>query len=51
MSLIKDIDYGTPESPLEETVDIEIDGVPATVKAGTTVLRAARESGIDIPRL
>ena len=51
MSLIKDIDYGTPESPLEETVDIEIDGMPATVKAGTTILRAARESGIDIPRL
>ena len=51
MSLIKNIDYGTPESPVEETVDIEIDGMPATVKAGTTILRAARESGIDIPRL
>ena len=25
--------------------------MPATVKAGTTILRAARESGIDIPRL
>ena len=49
--MIKDIDYGTPESPLEETVDIEIDDMPATVKAGTTVLSAARESGIDIPRL
>ncbi|MEE8345245.1 MAG: formate dehydrogenase subunit alpha [Woeseiaceae bacterium] len=51
MSLIKEIDYGTPESPFEDTVDIEIDGLPATVKAGTTILRAARESGVDIPRL
>jgi formate dehydrogenase major subunit len=32
-------------------VQIEIDGMPATVKAGTTILRAARESGVDIPRL
>jgi formate dehydrogenase major subunit len=32
-------------------VDIEIDGLPATVKAGTTILRAARESGVEIPRL
>ncbi len=32
-------------------VDIEIDGLPASVKAGTTILRAARENGVDIPRL
>jgi len=48
---MKEIDYGTPESPLEDTVDIEIDGLPATVKAGTTILRAARERGVEIPRL
>jgi formate dehydrogenase major subunit len=51
LSFIKDIDYGTPVSPLGETVDIEIDGMPATVKAGTTILRAARENGVEIPRL
>jgi len=51
LSLIKEIDYGTPESPLKDAVDIEIDGLPATVKAGTTILRAARESGVEIPRL
>ena len=51
MSLIQETDYGTPESPLEETVDIEIDGLPATVRAGTTILRAARENGVEIPRL
>lgn len=30
---------------------IEIDGLPATVKADTSILRAARESGVDIPKL
>ncbi|MCH8135274.1 MAG: formate dehydrogenase subunit alpha, partial [Proteobacteria bacterium] len=45
------IDLGTPASSREETVKIEIDGLPATVKAGSTILRAARESGIDIPKL
>ena len=38
-------DLGTPASLLEETVTIEIDGLPATVKAGSTIMRAARESG------
>jgi formate dehydrogenase major subunit len=44
-------DLGTPASPLEETVRIEIDGLPATVKAGSTIMRAARESGVDVPKL
>ncbi|MFT5501673.1 MAG: formate dehydrogenase major subunit, partial [Woeseiaceae bacterium] len=44
-------DFGTPASDLEETVKIEIDGLPATVKAGSTIMRAARESGVDVPKL
>jgi formate dehydrogenase major subunit len=44
-------DFGTPASNLEATVKIEIDGLPATVKAGSTVMRAARESGVDVPKL
>jgi len=44
-------DFGTPESILEETVTVEIDGLPATVKAGSTIMRAARESGVDVPKL
>ncbi len=44
-------DLGTPASPLEGTVTIEIDGLPATVKAGSTIMRAARESGVDVPKL
>jgi formate dehydrogenase major subunit len=30
---------------------VEIDGLPATVRAGSSILRAARESGVDIPKL
>ena len=44
-------DLGTPASGLEESVSIEIDGLPATVKAGSTIMRAARESGVDVPKL
>lgn len=38
-------DFGTLANDLEETVRIEIDGLPASVKAGSTIMRAARESG------
>jgi formate dehydrogenase major subunit len=51
MSLLKEADYGTPSSPLTETVSVEIDGMPVTVRAGSTVMRAARESGVDVPKL
>ncbi len=51
MSLLKEPDYGTPVSPLTETVTVEIDGSPVTVRAGSTVMRAARESGVDVPKL
>src|SRR5690606_7693259 len=51
MSLLKEPDYGTPASPRAEMVSVEIDGMPATVRAGTTVLRAARETGVDVPKL
>jgi formate dehydrogenase major subunit len=44
-------DLGTPASALEETVTVELDGLPATVKAGSTIMRAARESGVDVPKL
>mgnify|MGYP000741862474 CR=1 FL=1 len=33
-----------PEIPAEDCVSIEIDGRPAEVSAGTSILRAARES-------
>jgi formate dehydrogenase major subunit len=47
----KQADLGTPAVATSATVKVEIDGLPATVKAGTSILRAARESGVDVPSL
>ncbi|WP_299193612.1 formate dehydrogenase subunit alpha [uncultured Erythrobacter sp.] len=44
-------DFGTPESRASERVTLTIDGRSVTVPAGTSVMRAARESGGDIPSL
>ena len=51
MNKVRQTDLGTPAAKCSETVKIEIDGLPATVTAGTSILRAARESGVDIPKL
>ena len=47
MNRTRQKDLGTPASLATETVRIEIDGLPATVKAGTSIMRACRESGVD----
>ncbi|MFT7287136.1 MAG: formate dehydrogenase major subunit [Halieaceae bacterium] len=44
-------DYGTPTSPATETVTLSIDGVQVSVPAGTSVMRAAAEAGVKVPRL
>jgi formate dehydrogenase major subunit len=51
MSLIKEPDYGTPARPGEAAVAVEIDGKEVLVPEGTSVMRAAAEAGIDIPKL
>ena len=51
MNRVRQEDLGTPASSSTDTVQVEIDGLPTTVKAGTSILRAARESGVDIPKL
>ncbi|WP_320778320.1 formate dehydrogenase subunit alpha [Streptomyces sp. CRN 30] len=51
MSLIKEPDLGTPARSGEPSVAVEIDGKEVLVPEGTSVLRAAAEAGIDIPRL
>lgn len=51
MALLREPDYGTPASKAEEKVTAEIDGVSVTVPAGTSVMRAAKEAGISIPKL
>ena len=51
MNVTREPDLGTPASRSEETIEVEIDGLPARVQAGSTILRAARESRVDIPKL
>ncbi|MBM3544573.1 MAG: formate dehydrogenase subunit alpha [Alphaproteobacteria bacterium] len=51
MSLIQDIDYGTPASKAERQVTLTIDGVSVTVPEGTSIMRAAMEVGNQIPKL
>ena len=51
MTLIIEPDYGTPAVESEQDVTITIDGRELTVPAGTSVMRAAAEAGIDIPKL
>jgi formate dehydrogenase major subunit len=51
MSLLKEPDFGTPARPGEATVDLTIDGVSIKVPPGTSVMRAAKEAGVDVPKL
>ncbi|MBE3111373.1 MAG: (2Fe-2S)-binding protein, partial [Acidobacteria bacterium] len=51
MSLIQEIDYGTPPSKSVKTVNLIIDGVPVSVPEGTSVMRAAMDMGTQIPKL
>ena len=51
MALIRETDYGTPKRVSGTLVTIEVDGKPVAVPAGTSVLRAAAEAGVQIPKL
>jgi formate dehydrogenase major subunit len=51
MSLVQEIDYGTPRSKAEKTVTLTIDGQAITVPEGTSIMRAAMEMGTQIPKL
>ena len=51
MTLIKETDYGTPESKSAKMVTLEIDGRTVTVPEGTSIMRAAMELGTAIPKL
>ena len=44
-------DYGTPEQVSPETVSLTVDGREVTVLAGTSVMRAAAEAGVKVPKL
>ncbi len=49
--IIPDKDFGTPAARAKETVTLTVDGFPVTVPAGTSVMRAAFEAGISVPKL
>ncbi len=51
MGSMHEIDRGTPASRSDHTVTLHIDGQPVTVPAGTSILRAAAEAGVMIPKL
>jgi formate dehydrogenase major subunit len=51
MALIQEIDYGTPQRISETLVTLDIDGHTVTVPRGTSVMRAAAEAGIQVPKL
>jgi formate dehydrogenase major subunit len=51
MALIKETDYGTPARMSERLVTLEIDGKSVTVPAGTSIMRAAVDTGVKIPKL
>jgi formate dehydrogenase major subunit len=51
MALIQETDYGTPQRIAETPVTLEIDGKPVTVARGTSVMRAAVEAGVQVPKL
>jgi formate dehydrogenase major subunit len=44
-------DFGTPPSHSTQTVTLEIDGMVIEVPAGTSVMRAAAEAGVSVPKL
>ncbi|MEK8033900.1 formate dehydrogenase subunit alpha [Ideonella sp. DXS29W] len=46
-----EIDHGTPARQSTETVSLTIDGYPVAVPRGTSLMRAAVEAGIQVPKL
>ncbi len=51
MSMVQEIDYGTPKPKTDKTVTLTIDGNEITVAEGTSIMRAAMEMGTQIPKL
>lgn len=48
---LKEPDWGTPKRECEREVTLEIDGNEVTVPAGTSLMRAAVDAGIQVPKL
>jgi formate dehydrogenase major subunit len=48
---LKETDWGTPKRESAQEVTLEIDGNQVTVPAGTSLMRAAVDAGIRVPKL
>ena len=51
MYSVKELDAGTPARVSAKQVTLSIDGVPITVPEGTSVMRAAMDVGVKVPKL
>ena len=51
MTILKEPDYGTPAVSNDSTLKVKIDGIEVEVPNGTSVMRAAAEAGIQVPKL
>ena len=51
MAILREKDFGTPKPETDNKVAVEIDGFDVAVSEGTSVMRAAAEVGISIPKL
>ncbi len=51
MTILRDLDFGTPARVSDTTVCLDIDGIEVTVPAGTSVMRAAAQAGVAVPKL
>lgn len=51
MATVEPVDYGTPQRHSDKQVTLEVDGHSVTVPDGTSVMRAAIESGAEVPKL
>ena len=44
-------DFGTPKKSSEKLVELNIDGIKVSVPEGTSIMRAASEAGVNVPKL
>src|SRR6201999_2614173 len=51
MSMVQEIDYGTPAITAAALVTLTIDGREVTVPEGTSLMQASMEAGIKVPKL
>ncbi|MEZ5922405.1 MAG: formate dehydrogenase subunit alpha [Parvularculaceae bacterium] len=51
MAILKEKDYGTPKPVMAKKISVEIDGFKIEIDEGASIMRAAAEIGVFIPKL